>query len=109
MDSFNKQIDVIKEKLGEENSALISDELLSLMTEHKTAEDNLVQRDEEIVTLKAEKENLVSANSKLFQRIGFENNLGTSTFQSPSNGQVNEQTENIIEIGDLINEKGEFL
>lgn len=107
MDSFNDTIEKIKEKIGEENSALVSDELLSLMTEHKSTSDTLNERDEEIVTLKTEKENLVSANSKLFQRIGFENNLGTNNFTQPN--QTDQKVETELDLGDIINDKGDFI
>lgn len=106
MESFNEQIENIKAKLGEENSALVSDELLSLLTEHKAMTNDLNERNEEITKLNAEKENLVSANSKLFQRIGFENNLG-NTF-STTQDQAPKEVEK-IKLGDIINENGELL
>ena len=95
MDDFNKTIDHIKEKVGEENSALISDELISLMTEHKSLTEQNNEKAEQIATLKSEKDDLVNANAKLFRRLGFEDeqkttftgglvNLGRSRTQGPA-------------------------
>ncbi|MBO7731344.1 MAG: hypothetical protein J6S67_02275 [Methanobrevibacter sp.] len=106
MDKFNETIDHIKEKVGEENSALISDELISLMTEHKclTEQDN--DKAKQIETLKSEKDDLVNANAKLFRRLGFEDEQKTS-FVTPNNTEVESVEE--IKIGDIINQKGELI
>lgn len=104
MDNFNETIEHIKEKIGEESSALISDELLSLMSEHKSICDQSESMENQITTLKQEKENLVDANSKLFQRVGFENNLNTHL-----ESQSKVEPERKISIGDIINDKGEFI
>ena len=106
MDNFNKTIDHIKEKVGEENSALISDELISLMTEHKSLEEQNSEKAEQIETLKSEKNDLVNANAKLFRRLGFEDEQET-TFSTPDNKEQKESEE--IKIGDIINAKGEII
>lgn len=105
MDKFNETIDHIKEKVGEENSALISDELISLMTEHKTLTDQNEEQSTQIETLKNEKADLVDANAKLFRRIGFED-----TEQTTYKTSQTEQSEvREINIGDIINDKGDIL
>lgn len=106
MDKFNETIDHIKEKVGEENSALISDELISLMTEHKclTEQDN--DKAKQIETLKSEKDDLVNANAKLFRRLGFEDEQKTS-FTTPDNTEKESVEE--IKLGDIINQKGELI
>lgn len=107
MDNFNKTIDAIKEKVGEDSSALISDELLSLMTEHKATIEQNDKDAKTIASLKTEKEELVSTNAKLFRRIGFEDNE-PMTFGTPQNQTVREE-EKAIKIEDIINEKGEII
>ena len=107
MDNFNKTIDHIKEKVGEENSALISDELISLMTEHKSLAEQNNERAEQIETLKSEKDDLVNANAKLFRRLGFEDEQKT-TFSSANQTEQAKESEE-IKIGDIINDKGELL
>lgn len=107
MENFNKTIDHIKEKVGEENSALISDELISLMTEHKSLTEQNNEKAEQIETLKSEKDDLVNANAKLFRRLGFEDEQKT-TFTTPDNSaQSNEGEE--INIGDIINDNGDII
>ena len=106
MDKFNETIDHIKEKVGEENSALISDELISLMTEHKSLTEQDNEKSKQIETLKSEKDDLVNANAKLFRRLGFEDEQKTNfiTNEAEQKTEVEE-----IKIGDIINEKGEII
>ena len=106
MDKFNETIDHIKEKVGEENSALISDELISLMTEHKSLTEQDNEKSKQIETLKSEKDDLVNANAKLFRRLGFEDEQKTN-FITNETEQKTEVEE--IKIGDIINEKGEII
>lgn len=107
MDNFNETINHIKEKVGEENSALISDELISLMTEHKSLTEQDNEKAKQIETLKTEKDDLVNANAKLFRRLGFEDEQKTTFSNNPMPNETNESEE--IQIGDIINEKGEIL
>ena len=107
MDNFNKTIDHIKEKVGEENSALISDELISLMTEHKSLTEQSNEQTKQIETLKSEKDDLVNANAKLFRRLGFEDEEKT-TYNNANQTEPAKGSEE-IKIGDIINEKGEIL
>ena len=105
MDKFNETIDHIKEKVGEENSALISDELISLMTEHKSLTEQDNEKSKQIETLKSEKDDLVNANAKLFRRLGFEDEQKTN-FTTPDETQPSVEE---IKIGDIINQKGELI
>ena len=106
MDKFNETIDHIKEKVGEENSALISDELISLMTEHKSLTEQDNEKSKQIETLKSEKDDLVNANAKLFRRLGFEDEQKTSFIT----GEPEQKTEvEEIKLGDIINEKGDLI
>lgn len=103
--SFSDRVENIKTTLGEENAALIADDLLGLMTEYKTIEDNSAKQAKTIETLKVDKENLVSANAKLFQRIGSENKLTDSNSHSFS--EEKEPTK--IKLSDIISDTGELL
>lgn len=108
MDKFNETIDHIKEKVGEENSALISDELISLMTEHKCLTEQDSEKAKQIETLKSEKDDLVNANAKLFRRLGFEDEQKTS-FVSATQDNTSQESVEEIKIGDIINQKGELI
>ena len=61
--------DSIKEKLGEENMAMISDDLGALLTHNVTAINESLEKDKTLKTLKENNERLVMANANLLQQI----------------------------------------
>lgn len=107
MDKFEETISSIKEKVGEENSALISDDIITLMTEHKSLTEQNEANVKEIETLKSDKNDLLGVNAKLFQRLGFEDNE-KMTFSGQNKTQQNDEPEE-IKIGDIINVKGDII
>ena len=64
-----KLTESIKEKLGEEGSALIADDLGILYTQNKTVLEDLDNKNKEITTLKDTNEKLVLANGRLLQQV----------------------------------------
>lgn len=62
-------IDNIKEKLGDESSALISDDLGILITKNNEALQKSEDKDKEITRLNDVNEKLVSANGSLLQQV----------------------------------------
>lgn len=78
MDSgeLNTFLDSMKEKLGEENAALISDDLGNLITKNTEVANMIVNKDKEIARLNSLNEKLVSANGSLLQQVsvGIEKN-----------------------------------
>mgnify|MGYP006967409504 FL=1 len=61
--------DSIKEKLGEENMAMISDDLGTLITHNSTAISESLEKDKTLKTLRENNERLVMANANLLQQI----------------------------------------
>lgn len=61
--------DSIKEKLGEESTALIADDLGILFTKNTEVQNNMTKQDEEISSLKSTNEKLVLANGRLLQQV----------------------------------------
>ena len=61
--------DSLKEKLGEENMAMISDDLGTLMTQNSSVINESIKKDETLKTLKENNERLVMANANLLQQI----------------------------------------
>lgn len=59
----------IKEKLGDEESGKIADDLASLLIHDKSLNDSIVNKDKEIEKLKSDKDLLVSANANLLMKI----------------------------------------
>lgn len=62
----------MEEKLGKENSALIADDMASLITYNTEREKTLKDRNEEITKLKKDKDMLINANGNLLQQINQE-------------------------------------
>lgn len=76
----------IKEKLGEENSALIADDLGLLLTKNIEVQKELVDKENTINDYKDKNEKLVLANGKLLQSVpmGIDNNSKTDDSSSSS-------------------------
>ena len=72
----------IKEKLGDEESGKIADDLASLLIHDKSLNDSIQSKDKEIQKLKDDKDLLVNANANLLLKIpaGKEND---DTFTEP--------------------------
>ena len=102
--NFEETINKIKEEIGEESYAKASNEFADILTAHKSMCDDNNTKQNEIEILKQEKEDLVKANAKLFQRLGFEDN-------TPQNfgNENNVEDKHELAIGDIINEKGEII
>ena len=94
----------MRERLGEENSALVSEDLLNVLSSYKGILDKIAELTSENEKLKADKEELLKTNGKLFQKIGFEKEEEAEEVADESE-EVS--TEEIIE--DLIDEKGEII
>lgn len=62
------------EKLGKDASGKIADDIATLLTDNKAINDILENKDNEINTLKKEKENLLNVNGNLLQKISIGTN-----------------------------------
>ena len=91
----------IKSKLGDDNVALIADDLGNLITRNIQVHNNLLEKDNEITKLKEEKEKLVVANGNLLQRIP----IGTSS-KAPKEDE--EQVKKSFNFRSVFDEKGNF-
>ena len=94
----------MRERLGEENSALVSEDLLNVLSSYKGVLDKIAELTSENEKLKADKEELLKTNGKLFQKIGFEKE---EEAEEVAEEPEEVSTEEIIE--ELIDEKGEIV
>ena len=94
----------MRERLGEENSALVSEDLLNVLSSYKGVLDKITELTSENEKLKADKEELLKTNGKLFQKIGFEKE---EEAEEVTEEPEEVSTEEIIE--ELIDEKGEII
>lgn len=92
----------IKDKVDEKSGAVISEDLLGIMSNYKTLEDGIRERDDEIKKLQADKDELLAVNGRLFQKIGFDKQEESFVESQP---QIKEE----MRIEDIINEKGELI
>lgn len=100
-EELNAFLDSMKEKLGEENSALISDDLGNLITKNTEVYNTLENKDKEIERLNGLNQKLVSANGSLLQQVsaGFERN---------PHGEEDETPKKSFNFRDAFDEKGRF-
>ena len=68
-DEHNKLINGIKEKLGEEETSKIADDLALLISDNTQVNNELKNKDSEIDKLKTDKENLIKVNGNLLQQV----------------------------------------
>ena len=94
----------IREKLGEDASALISEDLLNIVSNYKLAIDEVEKLKGEVDGLKVEKDELLKVNGKLFQKVGFEKEEVEDEIIEKHEDE--KTADEIIE--DLIDERGEI-
>ena len=103
LDELKVIIDKIKEGLDETQSALISEDLLSIVSNYQLANDKINEISEELEKVKADNEELLKVNGRLFQKIGFEEDIKDESSELPS-----EEPEEIT-VEEVIDEKGEII
>lgn len=76
-EDISKLTQKIQEKIGQENSALISEELATLISDTANVNSQMEKQTSEIETLKSDKEKLLDVNSKLFLQVsqGYDESL----------------------------------
>ena len=102
-EEFEKLIDNLRAKLDETSVALVSEELIALLSAYGNGFDEYSKSVEEVEKLKGEKEELLKVNGKLYQRIGFDEEKEEDKF----NEDLPDEEE--IKIEDVIDEKGELI
>lgn len=101
-EEFEGLITSIKDKLDETTQALISDDLVGVLSSYSNALDEIASLGEKIVGLETDKEELLKVNGRLFQKVGFD--------KEEVEEKVDEvEEEEKLEIEDVINEKGELI
>lgn len=100
-EELNTFLDSMKEKLGEENAALISDDLGNLITKNTEVYNMMENKDKEIERLNGLNQKLVSANGSLLQQVGagFERNPHDDEEDTPKKS---------FNFRDAFDEKGRF-
>ena len=100
-EELNTFLDSMKEKLGEESSALISDDLGNLITKNTEVFNNLNNKDKEIERLNNLNQKLISANGSLLQQVG-------AGIERSSHNTEDEPPKKSFDFRDAFDEKGRF-
>ena len=100
-EEFKNLITSIKEKLDDTTQALVSEELLNVLTNYNLAVDEIESKAKSVADLTKDNEELLKVNGKLFQKIGFEKDE-TETEEPKSKDEE-------IKLEEIINEKGELI
>ena len=101
-DGFNNLISKIRTSIGDEASALNSEDFLGVISAYNNLYDEREKRDEDISKLKSTNEELLKTNGKLFMQIGFNDPEPTSIDERLP------KEEKKISIEEIIDEKGGF-
>ena len=104
IDELKVLVEKIKEGLDETASALISEDLLNIVSNYQLALDKIAEITEEVDKLKTDNEELLKVNGRLFQKIGFDEDIKDESAELPS-----EEKEEEITVEDVIDEKGELI
>ena len=102
-EDFEKLINSIKEKLDETTQALVSEDLLGILSSYSNALDEMATLGEKMKKLEEDNAELLKVNGKLFQKIGFD---------KEEEEEVEEEKVDDVEevsIEDIIDEKGELI
>lgn len=102
-EEFEKLINNLKEKLDDTTSALVSEELLAILSSFNTGFDDYEKMGQDMEKLKKDNDELLKVNGRLYQKIGFDKPVENEEVED------NKEDEGSIQIEDVIDEKGEII
>ena len=94
-------INSIKEKLDETTSALVSEDLLNIISNYKLGIDKIAELSSDIEKLQSDKDELLKVNGRLFQKVGFDKEVEEEKIDEPKTEE--------LKVEDVIDEKGELI
>jgi len=97
-------VNSMREKIGEDASAMVSEDLLNIISNYKLGIDEVAKLTDEVNKLKGEKDELLKVNGRLFQKVGFEKEeVKDEIIEKYEDEKTAEEV-----IDDLIDERGEI-
>lgn len=100
-EEFETLINSVKEKVNETDSALISEDLLGIVGNYYSALDKIDEVQAKNEKLEKDNKDLIMANGRLFQKIGFQTEAKSFDVQEQDEDEE-------IRLEDIIDEKGEY-
>lgn len=101
-EEFEILVNTLRGKLDETTSALVSEEALAIISAFNNVVDSIEEMTSEMEKLKGEKEELLKVNGKLYQQIGFADEVSAEE-------EAQEEASEELTIEDVIDEKGELI
>lgn len=101
-EKINEIITRIREKAGDEVSAMISDDLGLIMTNNSNMLKEREKLNGQISSLELDKENLISANGNLLKQVGVD-------ITTESNNSKKEEPKEPFSFKKMFDEKGNFI
>ena len=101
-EDLEKVVNNIKSSVDETQSALISDDLVSIISAYDSLIADNDAKANDITKLQEDKDNLIKVNGQLFQKIGFNK-------EDNSMKKETEEKEEVIDINDIIDSKGDLI
>ena len=101
-EELNKVINSIKEKIGEDLSGQVADDIAKIVTANSALNETISNKDKEIEKLNTEKQNLIMANGNLLQQVSF---LPKKEDKKDENEKDDDKK---IKLSELFDEKGNF-
>lgn len=71
IEDLKKITNSIKEKLGDEQSSIIADDLVTIISDNNSMNELINQKDKELEESEKQKEMLMKTNMNLLQQVGF--------------------------------------
>lgn len=100
-EEFESVINNVKNSIDDTTGAMISEDLLKLVSSYQNALTDIEQKSAKVEELTKTNEDLLKVNGRLFQEIGFDK----------KEEEKPEEKEEVIDISleDVINERGELI
>lgn len=103
-EDFEKLIDSLRDKLDETQRALVSEDFLNVKSAYNSLYDDVEKDKFKIAKLKQDKQDLLIANGKLFQKVGIEKEeVKDEIIEKKEEEKSDEEL-----IDELIDERGEI-
>ena len=95
---FEQLINNLRNKLDDSTKGAVSEDLLAIVGELRSQKQTISDNTETINKLKAENEELLKTNGRLFQKIGFD--------KKEEENKIIPEEEVVLNISDIIDDKG---
>lgn len=105
-EDLDKQLNSIKEKIGEDEHGKIVGEISIIMNENEKSNQEIISLNQQLANEKQKNQQYLEANAVLLQQVG--NGISSNSSNSPGNNQNTNNEEQKIKWEDCFDKKGNF-